>query len=1032
MVEEGRAADHGPGAVGTGAAVPPVSIAVRVYPVLPDTPRRPRSSRRPPPRPGGWLVFDTETRVDVTQRLTFGSCRFLEDGRCLRESLLVADDASASERDVLTRYASAHLADVGMDGRPQLELLSRGEFLARFFQLAYKARVLVVGFNLPFDLSRLAYQVTTARKGFAGGFSLRLWSYPGQGTRHRRNRYRPDIGVKHIDSKRALIGFTKRLDPDREDLIPEDSVTGDPDKSYIFRGHFLDLRTLAFALTDRGHSLESACQAFGVEHPKQPTARHGLVTPGYIDYNRRDVLATGELGAKLLEEYDRHPIDLQVTKAFSPASIGKAYLRAMGIPPVLERQPTFPPAVLGYAQTAFFGGRASAHIRKVAVPVVYVDFLSMYPTVNSLMGLWRFVIAKRIRVVRNCTGEIKRLLRDCAQNPGAWFDPSRWPQLAAFVRVAPNGDVLPMRGKFSVAGHDWQVAVNHVYAGEAPNDAVWYALPDVVASVMLTGRVPTITEAIRLEPTGRLSSLTATRLRGTVDADPATQDVFRLVVEERKRLASRSDLPKVERDRLDKALKVLANATSYGIYAEMHREERNRPTIVEVRGIDPEPSARRVAHPDAPGEYCFPPLASLITAAARLMLALLEHCVTTQGGTYAMEDTDSMAIVATRRGGIVPCAGGSQRTADGRAGVRALSWADVDAIADRFRTLNPYDRRAVPGSVLEIEKDNFDPETKAQRQLWCVAISAKRYVLFLRDAAGAPVLLRKGINNHEDRWSEHGLGHLVNPTNPDSDDRQWISRVWLNIARGALGLPRHPLRFSGLPAVGRLTITSPALLRPFAGLNKRKPFRQSVKPFNFLSTCHVRAFGHPTGISPERFQLVAPYEPDPRRWLGMPWLDRYSAQTYRITTTGHHGTRRAARVQTYGDVIEAYEHHPEAKCAGADGRPCDRQTVGLLQRRHVRMESIAYIGKESNSLEEVQAGLIHDEKNVYTDYTDPRRGYWDRVVVPALRKLPLNVWERETGKGRRILIDARRGRRRPQRKHQELLTAIVRQFGLLP
>jgi len=62
----------------------------------------------------------------------------------------------------------------------------------------------------------------------------------------------------------------------------------------------------------------------------------------YIDYNRRDVLATAELVAKLLEEYSKHPIELQATKAYSPASIGKSYLRAMGIAPIIERQPDFP------------------------------------------------------------------------------------------------------------------------------------------------------------------------------------------------------------------------------------------------------------------------------------------------------------------------------------------------------------------------------------------------------------------------------------------------------------------------------------------------------------------------------------------------------------------------------------------------------------------------------------------------------------------------------------------------------------------
>ena len=88
----------------------------------------------------------------------------------------------------------------------------------------------------------------------------------------------------------------------------------------------LDAKTLAFALTDQGMSLERACELFGVEHGKQKVKRHGVVTAKYIDYNRRDVLATCELTEKLLAEYALHPIPLQVTKAYSPASIGKAYL----------------------------------------------------------------------------------------------------------------------------------------------------------------------------------------------------------------------------------------------------------------------------------------------------------------------------------------------------------------------------------------------------------------------------------------------------------------------------------------------------------------------------------------------------------------------------------------------------------------------------------------------------------------------------------------------------------------------------------
>jgi hypothetical protein len=115
------------------------------------------------------------------------------------------------------------------------------------------------------------------------------------------------------------------------DLIPEGSLSGEFKPGYKFPGHFLDLRTIAFALTDEPYSLEGACEAFGVEHGKQRALRHGVISAEYVDYNRRDVLATSELAVKLIHELARHPIALPPTYAFSPASIGKGYLRAMGI-----------------------------------------------------------------------------------------------------------------------------------------------------------------------------------------------------------------------------------------------------------------------------------------------------------------------------------------------------------------------------------------------------------------------------------------------------------------------------------------------------------------------------------------------------------------------------------------------------------------------------------------------------------------------------------------------------------------------------
>jgi hypothetical protein len=904
-----------------------------------------------------------------------------------------------------------------------VSLLTRSEFLKRFFHYAYRGRCPVVAFNFPFDTSRLAYNFTNARRRFAGGFSLDLWSYL-----EGRNRFRPSICIKHIDSKRALKGFTRREEPDEEDLIPEGSTTGKPEGDYTFRGHFLDLRTLAFALTDKSYTLEKACEDFGVEHGKQRVALHGIVTDKYIQYNRRDVLATSELAAKLLEEYDKHDISLQETKAYSPASIGKAYLRRMGIKPILQRERNFPEAYLGYAQSAFFGGRTSAHIRRVPVPVVYTDFLSMYPTVNSLMDLWRFVTARKITVVEHCQSDIQLFLRRLNVNPDDLFIRETWKNLTAFVQVIPDGDILPSRGRYNLESNDWQVAVNYLYADRNDsNQALWFSLPDVVASVLLTGRIPKIVDAFRIEAHGKLKMLKSCKLRGIVEVDPRKQDFFRVVIEERRRLQKRTDISSVEKERLDKALKVLANAASYGIYAEMHRQESDRKQTMMCHGIDADPFRCRVAHPDVPGEYCFPPMASLITGAARLMLALLEHSVDKLGGTYAMEDTDSMAIVATEHEGTIPCAGGK------RGVIKALSWKQVEDISKQFDDLNPYDRDAVKTSILKLEDDNYDdPETREhQRQLYCLAISAKRYALFLRNERGKPVLLRKGKNNKDDRWSEHGLGHLLNPTDPESEDREWIAQAWLSMIRSALKLPTQKPSFEHQPAVGRISITSPTVMRPLQKLNVGKKYVNKIKPFNFLATCHVKPFGHPPGVNPECFHLIAPYEADPRQWLKGTWVDQYSGNEYRITTIGHHGDRHTARVKTYGEVLREYEVHPESKCADAGGKPCGKQTVGLLQRRHVRIEQIKYIGKESNSLEEVEAGLVHSAENAYTVYPDPRRDEWQTKILPALRKMPLQLLVKLSGMARSTLIEVRAGRGRPHRKNQDLLAMAVRSLRLI-
>src|SRR5580704_4572778 len=135
-----------------------------------------------------------------------------------------------------------------------------------------------------------------------------------------------------------------------------------------------------------------------------------------------------------------------------------------------------------------------------------------------------------------------------------------------------------------------------------------------------------------------------------------------------------------------------------------------------------------------------------------------------------------------------------------------------------------------------------------------------------------------------------------------------------------------------------------------------------------------------------------------------------------------------ARVKTYGEVLREYEIHPESKCADAAGKACCKQTVGLLQRRHVQIEQIKYIGKESNGLEEVEAGLIHSAENVYPEYVDRRPDEWRTKILPSLKRIPSKLLVNLSGVSRSTIIEIRAGRSRPRRRNQKMLAAIARKL----
>jgi len=144
-------------------------------------------------------------------------------------------------------------------------------------------------------------------------------------------------------------------------------------------------------------------------------------------------------------------------------------------------------------------------------------------------------------------------------------------------------------------------------------------------------------------------------------------------------------------------------------------------------------------------------------------------------------------------------------------------------------------------------------------------------------------------------------------------------------------------------------------MRSLSKLNRGKGNAERLKPFDFLLACHVKPFGYPLVVDPEKFHLVARYR-NPNRWLSMPWINQYTGEEYRITTEGFHGSRRVARVKTHGDVLREYAFHPGSKSMDARGKTERKTNARAATETAFSCRSDHPYGKESNGIVNIFVG----------------------------------------------------------------------------
>jgi hypothetical protein len=509
------------------------------------------------------------------------------------------------------------------------------------------------------------------------------------------------------------------------------------------RGYFIDLRTIGAALTSELHTLESLAKSLGVEHPKERTVEHGkALTASYISYAVRDVVTTWECFVGLRERYDSHQLRRTLlNRIYSEASLGKAYLREMGISPWRTMQPDFPPELIGIIISAYYGGRAEIRIRRSVTQVLYCDFASMYPTVCTLMLLWDFVAARGMTWQESAKETQLFLdqvtLSDLQQSQS-------WRKLHTIVQVQPDADIFPVRGRYADQ-QQYTIGLNYL-TSEFP---LWFTLADCIASKLLTGKTSKVVKAYTFSPSEKQLKLWPVNIFGNSEyrVDPSSDDFYRRLVDLRHSIQRRKDgASGQEADNLDTkqfTLKILANATSYGIFVELNVDEKPAQQPLRRYGVKERGEPIASDKVEEPGEYFHPLLGALITGAARLMLAIAETLVRKSGLDWALCDTDSMAIAKP-------------------AGMADTTFYDrTQAICGWFKLLNPY---SADVEIFKIEDENWAIEsgkaTSTLEPLFCYAVSAKRYTLFNLAEANATPILRKA--------SAHGLGHWLPPYDDES------------------------------------------------------------------------------------------------------------------------------------------------------------------------------------------------------------------------------------------------------------------------
>lgn len=308
--------------------------------------------------------------------------------------------------------------------------------------------------------------------------------------------------------------------------------------------------------------------------------------------------------------------------------------------------------------------------------------------------------------------------------------------------------------------------------------------------------------------------------------------------------------------------------------------------------------------------------------------------------------------------------------------------------------------------ILKIEDINFvdsDPE-KPFRQLFGYSISAKRYALYSRS----------GNDIHIEKASGHGLGYLFAPKerkkHEESDEDEtpkWVIEAWEFLLRKELGLASKEPAWLDLPAMMRMVLTTPNVLK-----NKRPEW---LGPFNFFLLPLISDLGgYPSGFDKSNFLFITPVELDRRKWRTLVGINLIDRQTYQISMLPRVRQDKVIP-DSFRIILNSYLKKAEAKSLAPDGTPCAPATQGLLRRARIIAGSVIPIAKETDRHWEQgeDPSMIDPETQLYDN---PRnRRVADPSEIQRWSKIGIRRLMRESGFSQRTVYAILNGKPvRPQ------------------